>query len=240
MTLVRRIERSHDVDAWVGDQERLDRLVRVLEDLVEKGEALAVDDDPIDLVATATESGSVTLRGTPAEVFREMDRQALHNLELEVSRAYPVNKRDQVRITFDRIEGLKIESRGESAWVDDSHRRLEEEVERGKPWWYWLRGIPGGAIVLFLGWGYFAVLVWNSAYGQDEGNEFVTKALAIGLGGIMVAGLATSVVMGVIRRILPGFEVVRPGEKGRGARALAVAGTLVVAAFGVVLDVTIS
>jgi hypothetical protein len=44
-------------------------------DLVEKGQALAVDDDPIELVATATESGAVTLRGQPVDVFGEMDRQ---------------------------------------------------------------------------------------------------------------------------------------------------------------------
>lgn len=131
--LIRRIERTYKAHSWVGDRERLDRLVRILEDLVERGRDLAIDDDPIDLTATATEKGSVTLRGHPDEVFAEMDRQALTKLELEVSRHYPVQKLDQVRLDIDMGDGVRLESRGETSWVDEFHTRLAEEIARGVP-----------------------------------------------------------------------------------------------------------
>ena len=202
-------------------------------DLVEKGQALAVDDDPIELVATATESGAVTLRGQPVDVFGEMDRQALLSLELEVTRSYPVTKRDQVRLTFDKADGVKLESRGETAWVDDSHVRLAEELDRGVPRWAWIRGAVGTTIVAVLIWAELAYLIWNSDVSSDSDNPTVTRVGLTILMGSLVALLGGMTASVAIRKILPGFEVVRPGETGRGTRAMAIGGTILLAGIGV-------
>lgn len=250
--VTKRIVRSHSVTAWVGDEERLERIVRLLQNLLP--ERKENDHEPLkddwtafilssyyrprfaepSLVATATERGSVTLRGTPQEVFGEMDRTALQSLELEVSPQAQLTKRDQVRIEFDRVDGVKLESRGETKWVDEAHASLVEELDRGRTWWWWLRDTPALLTFLSLGVVGFWLLAEAGVLTQEGDPQTLAGQIALTATiGLLVSGLLSLGLGNLIRRFLPGFEVVLPGEKGRGARALAVIGTVLIAAIGI-------
>jgi hypothetical protein len=250
--VVKRITRTSKVDAWVGDEERLNRLVRILEGLVadEKGESGVSDDSPWaptitfrqiisgdpELVATATERGGLTIRGVPHEVFGEMDRSAVQSLELEVSPPGDLRKRDQVRIEFHRVKGVSLESRGETKWIDEAHTRLTEELDRGRPWWWWMRGDPIAWVSVALILSASFVLSGTSLMEQDDGSPLTLGGRAL---VTLTLGLIVSLAGGVgvhslLQRVLPGFEVVLPGGSGRGARALGVIGAIILAALGIV------
>lgn len=227
--LVKRIHRKHRIDAWVGDEERLRRLVRVLNELVERWPK---PDKPDAASAaqwftrsyieqwsrpqfdvTATERDALTIRGEAESVFAEMDRTALVSLEMEVAPPSQLKKRDQVRIEFDNLEGVTLESRGETSWVDEVHARLTEELDRRVPWWAWMRGFYMWLGITIAGTAEFWLLTESprilSGDIQTVGGR-IAMSLTI---GVMIAGFLSGGVMFLIRRLIPGFEVVRAGEK---------------------------
>jgi hypothetical protein len=68
-----------------------------------------------------------------------------------------------------------------------------------------------------------AIWIWQIA---DDEDSVATKVLGASFGGLFLGGVIAVVSNTLIERALPGFEVVRPGERGRGAWVVGLIGTL--------------
>lgn len=241
----RRIDRTHKVEAWVGDEERLKRLIRLLEGLTARPPSVAGPDDGgastegIEIIPSrefemsVVESGGITLKGDPTSVLAEMDRSAVTGIDLEVTLVHDALEFDSVAIRFDRSKGVTLSTRGEAALVEDVHQRAVEEINRGVPWWEPIRGGALFAVVVVLVGVRLAFWFLSSPEAVDpEASAWVRWALGIGA-SLLFAALPGIAADGIAKRVLPGFEVVAPGEAGRGARALGLVGTVVLAAVGI-------
>lgn len=216
--VVRGVPREHLVPAWVGDRERLDRITRVLYGAAERGKP-PVGHDEIRVSAKATLRNGEWIEGEPGGVFAEMDRRALSELVLV---AGPDFRNGSIGVTFDRVKGVTVESKGDRDWVDASHTALVEEAERGRPFWWWLRSLPALMALGLL----FAGLCGDLLYGVYAGEDPARRLFGAVFVGSFVGLSLASALIAILKRVLPGFEVVEPGERGKGARALGVAGAL--------------
>ncbi len=229
--LIRTLEREFKANAWVGGRERLARIVQILEQVPDG----TVDSEPTHplttLIAIATESGGSGIRGIPGEVFESMDPKALRQLELEFRTEHQSHPgAGNVRISLELNKGVRLETNGDHDLVIGVFGPLETELQRGVPWWSWLRGSAGWVLYSLLAFAGFIGLTRDAVFGDT------TTASAIGrvVIGAAVAWVVSIPVAVFVQRVLPGFEITAPGSQGKGARAIGVVGVTLLAAIGVV------
>lgn len=245
--LSRTVEKEHKIRTWVGDRERLDRIARLMEDVHQRtqeepdAEALQKSQyrmlsrmikEADEVQVTATESEGAVLKGDAAGVFDSMDRTALKRLEIELGTPLSIaaasfSTRRYVRIEFKHDQGVTFEAAGDQTWVDSFFPGISTELNRGEPWWSFMRGPFGFALLFAL----VSPALWATLARASPDSTTADRVF----GSLFFGAVCAGAILALFRVVLPGFEVVLAGSSGRGRRALGVLGIVILAALGAVL-----
>lgn len=260
MTQVRRSgSRTKRFDAWVGTATEIERLEAVLDaDLAPrrsaalrtleqkhseeiesyKGLGLPVDSlserhskdrseiETVGVDATAEEKSDDTdeLSGSVSAVLEESDLRSLQSLRLTMGKSFRMPGDYSASITLDREDGIRFYLTGEPRWRRSMAADLEAEIKRGVPWWHILRNYSWGlALGIAIG-----ILATISYAALTPGDPATSLALTL-----MSPVLWLPI---LLRRILPGFEVITAGATPTGSRRLRRIGYSVVVIAGLVLS----
>jgi hypothetical protein len=221
-------KRVAEVEIEAGADEAF-RLAADANDEYEQRRILSRKEDALDrvderyritMIATEREM-ALTKSGPPEHVMAAMDRSALRKIELYAPE-HRFSSSWRVEVTLSHPEGCELKVSGDPDWVNTVFGSMTDVIKRDVPWWAFLRswiGATAGTVVILLN--YFLVWPVPAAAGDEKG-----ALLALAFGISYAAGLG---IWWLLRRILPGFEVFGPGERGRGASALAVIGSIILA-----------
>jgi hypothetical protein len=180
--------------------------------------------------------------GSPADVLAEIDPAAIHRLTIRAPSfgGSPI----RCQVDFGESEGhgscrLRVEG-DDPQWVRGAISTLESEIGRGVPDWAWLRSGRGQLAMVAAFSLAIAVALWPLWSDVDEGaprtamNRTLLSAIMGAFLGFFLGVIAFVV---VTRTLLPGFELLQRGQKGRGSRAVAVmSGLLAAVAIGFVVN----
>lgn len=233
---------------WSGDPAALTRIQRVMEDVVaeDRAKALAeVEEQYTDALSQLRESAleaasakwTVTMsveerrmnighQGNVDEVIKSdtLDFGGVRSVSLTVGRRF--EKYAEV-VLDDR--GAKLTVIGAPHWMRATSVLLQDEIRRNVPWWAWLRTAPSTLIVALLGYAtFFTVNGWTI----KDSDTGVTLT-GWGAVGAYVNWMLIFIWPGVawhfvVRRLLPGVEVVVPPATSRGRRAFAILGAFLI------------
>lgn len=244
----------------MGDRERLERIVAVLQraekalqpEEVDEPEEKPKEDDKAaaalssymrrvaalslvntpQLTGSASERGGVKLSGNPLDLIDTLDRAALLDLDIELRRGGGLVQGEWVRLAMSRTDGVKLSVLGAPDWINDLRASLENELDRGAPWWWWLRAWPGFLLYLAIisAAALLLALVAGRAESGWEGGFGVVVALAVPTFGIAFG------IHELVKKVLPGFEITVPGGRGSGDRALGIIGVIALSAIGILVS----
>ena len=238
-----RAEDSQNWPMWAGDLEGMRRLVKVVEDVIEEPRRLAIEntavEDPnrADFVAelwetemTAVEKElGITHRGLPIEVLGEIDPKVIRRLSISAPNS--VAQEANVQLDFS-ASGVTLQVAGEPGWLRMAGGALKSEVAKGVPAWAWLRASVGWWLYASIAIVALALAIWphiGPVNARGEPRTFAEKVLLLGLTAAFGAGLAGALMLGLARKVLPGFELLRPNERGRAKGVLTLIGAQVLA-----------
>lgn len=183
-------------------------------------------DEGFNARAKVSERGLQKLEGTPEEVLASMDRRVVESLRLDVP-SYSLYSGNESRIVvdFDTADGIKISISGDDpSWVRKAAAVLIAELDKGVPSWGRLRGDPG----LFFSYGCFVItalaLLFPYLRTLDDPGAFLLSTLYV---GVFTSFVALVFHQRVLRKRLPGFEILEPGQASRGRDALLFVAALV-------------
>lgn len=170
------------------------------------------------------------MTGEPEKILAELDRPSdVSALTLRIgSEGYSSTESGTTgfRLVADR-EGMTLVTFGGSKdWLDLASTKLKKLIDDGRPWYFWTAK-PWFqlivAIVVSIGWaGLFGSFADNAAHGINW--------------TYLAPSAATSLLIPFIwPRILPKFELLAPGHKSKGGRAIGVFGSVVVWIVGTVV-----
>lgn len=237
-------EYSKTYPGWSGDPAALTRIQRVMEDAVaqDRAEALAeVEEQYTDslsqlresALASANANWTVTMsveerrmnighQGNVDDVITSdtLDFGGVRRVSLTVGRRFA----RYAEVVLDH-GGAKLRVVGSPHWMRPTSVLLQDEVLRNVPWWAWLRSAPAAAVVAILGYiTFFAVNGW-SIVDSDTGRTLTGWDAAAGYANwaflFIWPGAAWYF---VVRKLLPGVEVVVPPATSRGRRAFPIVG----------------
>jgi hypothetical protein len=195
-------------------------------------------DLPVQALALHKDLSTETV-GPPAAVIADLDSVGLQSLaitagthpgmmmlpsrmvDVEFYALHEVAKDRDVwfaGVTLSRRSGATLHVHGsDPAWVRSTFNEAKTELAKGVPWWRLLRS--GNA------WGFYALL---SAGAVAIGIQPWLKDLRWWWAGTSVAaGLVLGTMVFVLaRHLLPGFEVLTSGSRGRALSVLSVLGAL--------------
>ena len=164
--------------------------------------------------------GSLVHQGTIDEVLGsdEIDLDRLRSLTIESTASGP-----KITVGLFSREGVSCAVSGPPAWARSSVAELDNELKRYQPWWAVMRSGPAAILYGWVFSGSVLLAIRGLRFTQNHkvqgtgaqviGNVFVAVVFAIG-GALAIGWL--------VKRLLPGFEVVSPTKQSRGGRAMAV------------------
>lgn len=242
---------SHRWRAWVGDAERMKRVSRALQELAaltpETSAGVGSSEDHVDEGAKSPyavrlearhREFSLTQIGPPEEVLNQADPKTLTSLTLAIGHtrfdryanldahrylvvAPRIDGSEQptavfAGLTLSSSSGAYLQVNGEDPdWVRNAFTRLKGEIAVAVPRWSWLRA----------GWMWFLYailsgLVTSYAAKPILGSVVGWYLLAIGTGAVV---LGTTMTL-LSQAVLPGFQLLRNGEQGKGTYAIRIVG----------------
>ena len=157
-------------------------------------------------------------KGAPDDVLNAIDPAYADRLEMRAPWQPDAETHIVVRMSK-RGAGLAVQGT-DPEWVRGAFSTMKAEIQRGVPWWGWLR--KDAAAVLYAPISALSVGLAVYPFLPRSADRLALGALAMLLGlilGFMLVALAG--------KVLPGFELLPEGEPGRGRKAVQfVAGVL--------------
>lgn len=180
-------------------------------------------------------------QGEPNEVLEAVDLHDLRSLRVEFGGMYSARRSEGfgLELSFDRKTGCEVRAVAPSAdWIMLVQGKLRPALTSSRPWYWWLRSykIAPWVFLAPVAVTIYEVLVWLSTGYKPSATSspILTAVVAYGTFGGMVV-LASFLVVGGVRRLLPAFELLRVGRRSIGARGLALVGAIVVWLIGTVV-----
>jgi len=223
--------------AWVGVADDLRRLGDSINSLAHKRvEAAALDykrqtggDMPANDLSRLSEQWSPTFNfaypnhtdsGVMSECLEHLDARQLLAVAADIGPTrYGTSEQFRVRLSV--RDGVKITLKSNlHPWLSEARETLGDETALCRPWWAWFRGPTVAPMCLN-----FAVLVGVL---EPLLIAYVNKA---SWWILVVASVFLALVGGVLwpmilKRIVPGLQVIHPGEVPKGRRCLGVIGAV--------------
>lgn len=237
--IVRQTKIERTWQAWSGELNDLQRLATLTGSLADarKAEVIAGNADneqywerrePLLKVKLIDGTDSVT--GPAQEVFSELDRRTVKNVDIFGDFLYPEELK--VELSNDIEESwrrwgvrLRIQSTN-PGWAKRGIAELSEEIEKSVPRWAWFWTVPGilisylAAVVLAV----ILILLIALRHTKDSGGQ----AAILGSNGItIVTVFAWTLGPRFWRWTFPRFEVHGEGGQSTGGRRLAAFGSIV-------------
>jgi hypothetical protein len=201
------------------------------------GSPLNGSDLAVELVARHEDLDTETV-GPPSEVLRDIERVGLQVIQITAGTRRGMNTippgildlfavssipraRDAwfVGVTLSKRTGVTLHVHGsDPAWVRSTFNELRSEIQKGVPWWSWIRHSATWPAFFC-----FGVLATGIGVAPWLEHRWWAWAVATVGGGVVLGSLG----LFLARRALPGLEVLTPGQRGRGLAVLSVCGGLV-------------
>lgn len=250
-----RAEQSREWDAWTGTPQDLLRLASELERVHQPERTAALDKTKqlpetssttlsglaADLRRIQEESHQVqlsveeirpdrTVTGSPAEVLAEVDPRNVVSASLHS----PLSASISISIRFWHYGcSLKVtgnDTRTVRVTLDDLASRIKTNIPR----WGLLRSVWAAPLYGLLAAGIFLTLMWPVETGSGPNGTTISDVLT----ALIYVGLIGSFVLTTLmRKLLPGFELVGPAGKARSQQFLGFMRTLAVLVAGALLGV---
>ncbi len=168
--------------------------------------------------------------GNAGQVLREMNPSAVVAIEANCAEGTVASLRLKMTAEPGRAVGpngaeLSISSE-DAGWARKWHATLSQRIERGRPWWWWLRTSSGA---YWFGLGVANLLGVALVQSSDVEFKIDRDIVAFVFLFTLYGTLAALVMQAGIRRLLPTFQVLKRGERGRGQTAIAIVSTPVLA-----------
>jgi hypothetical protein len=169
-------------------------------------------------VMTVAERDLQKLEGSPEDVLASMDRRVVASLGVEAPPYGLYRARDnRIVLRLDSEEGARLSVSGDDPdWVRKAVSVLSLELEKGKPRWTWLRGERGSAFASATT-ALAALLFFREPLADASGASLffgvVYLTLFAGLIGMAMHSR-------IIKKRLPGFELIEPGQESKGRQAV--------------------
>jgi hypothetical protein len=170
------------------------------------------------------------LEGPPSLVLEDIDLADLRTLQISMGGAYGAET-PSLAVRMSRKEGVQVEIRDEGAdWIVVAATRLKNVILRQRPWYWWTRSYwimyPVFALPLFV------LVFW--AFPPRTTNFSLYLAISIWIS--FVSGGCCW----LWGKLIPGFELMRSGSRGRGTRIFATLGTLTLFVMGIVIPLLVT
>lgn len=163
--------------------------------------------------------------GTPDEVLGQIDPRFQERIEITSGREW--SSSFKASITFDRQQGCSLGVTANSKdKVAAAHSALSQDIQRGVPWWaflreWWFAGLYTLTLLGSIAWVFSPVT-------KNNGN-FGTQFLRAALLAVLFAPAVGGAFHWLFRRLLPGFELLESGKPGRGNTVIVGAGMILLA-----------
>jgi hypothetical protein len=278
MTLEQEARSSREWPLWIGDKDRLLRLVRLMNEITEDDRTaeLARKQDELDWIFDSNKDAqadhkvfrkaleaqyeatrlklsasmevvereiSLTRRGEAAEVVEGIDPPAVIQLELAAPREVLAPNRVVLRMSKKGSCTLEVKG-SDPTWLYSAREALSSEIQRGVPWWAFLRKFSASlasAAVLYVA---LVLALWDHVIPTTEAGaaiSFQGKLLIwtlVGIVGVLVIALMLD---SLLRRVIPGLEIISPGETPKSGKALAFMGSMMASfVLGIVVNLITS
>lgn len=245
-----RVQEDWSGGAWSGTTDRLVQLqnevhkslarlyeqqVKKLPDTAEGRESAEVLMQSLRVRVRATgRSGKMTRLGSMEAIFAETDPADIDVLQVSNSAE---SRSGYVSLAFEKARkadslGVTLTVSGyDRSWVSGTADILKSEVKKGVPRWAWLRhGFVSFLLSLIVAGGITGVLSATVL------NPQVTFWVSVPLIVLFIAAFLAIALHAGIKRVLPAFEMLAPGESNAGKRVVAgviLATSLVLSLIGV-------
>lgn len=159
------------------------------------------------------------LKGSPADVLPDVDVTDVIAAEISVGLLYSIEYSGgyALRVAFKRTDGCEYRARAVAAnWVAAVDARLQRELSRRRPWYWWIRN--GFVAWLLCALALSPLVVWVN-YLTNPWEIRSQALLMISLVALVYGSLSVFGV-GLVKRVLPAFELLKPGSTARGSRVL--------------------
>lgn len=205
-------------DWWIEDWERRDA-----EELKRALESIEIQ------IRAEHRSFSRVLEGPPSLVLDKIDLRDLRDLKITMGRPYS-SETPSLTVSFSGKNGVETEIRDQSAdWIVVAEKKLRTVITRQRPWYWWTRSY----------WIVFTVL----AIPALTISWMVLPIKSLDTAGAVVLGVTLAAIcIGIFSlwtKMVPGFELIKNGSRGRGTKIFAMLGTLALFVLGIVVPLLI-
>lgn len=178
------------------------------------------------LRVTEPDGGERTFRGTGAQIAEVFDGLRFKTFSLDVTSHYMSDHR--ISLSANRTYGLTlIVSSRDEHWARAALGHLQDEIKRQVPWWKWLRNPIAMYLVMF-------AVVWTGIW-------IVVARVPDSSGSVVLWGCgaiaACAVIALLIHKYHPAVEILRSGQRAKGAGfVIAVIGLIVSIPVGLLVN----
>jgi hypothetical protein len=233
---------------WVGDRTDMDHLVKVLSEVLETRRKHLLADTPAASASIAKDwrlqceivCVHETVTGELDEAFDAVDLRTIERVHLHGGYESEYRTAHELDLVLTNERGaecgakLKLESE-DWGWVAESRQLISDALRRNNPWWGWVRSMRAA---FAFGCALLAVGLFDLFNLEGSAHNF---SLTFNVATWCVAGVigmgAGWLVPQLFRRLLPRFEICKPGVTPTGRRVVGAFTTAVFAAFPIVLGV---
>jgi hypothetical protein len=178
-------------------------------------------------VTVGEKVGDTKYTGDPGRLVDFMDPRTLKSFRLDAPAYYSAKNRV---IVSTRARDVSLTVKGsDPTWTAASYSRMVAEIQKGVPWWAFLRSPYFTAVYGF---------AWTTGFTLAFWQVYAFSPWAAGAGVFVFGGLATWGTALAARYLIPPFEIADQGKKPRGAAGVGIIATIVFElAIGIVVNI---